>query len=94
MQHRAALDAVLAGVEVEAAVHDLIGNACEIAWSERVDALRECVRVCAARAAALEAEREAERVLQLRRAFEAEELKQKFELELWELAKQLQESKR
>ena len=91
---RAALDDVFAAREVESVLERLVSAACEAAWQDRYVSLANCVGAAQGHIAALELEREADRIAKLNSAIEAEEVKMKFELELWEVARQLQERKR
>lgn len=91
---RVALDRIFAESEVELVLEHTVSGAVEEAWAERHRAVTQGLRVAQLHVAALEAEREAERLAKYERAVEAEELKVKLELELWEVSRQLQERKR
>jgi phage gp29-like protein len=91
---RTALDSVLADAEVQHVLGKLVNDACEIAWQDRVSELVECVEAARSHVAAVEARSLSERLAWFHRAVEADELRTKLEIELWDLARQLKERKR
>ncbi len=91
---RRLFDSLHADAEVGMVVERLVSDVCELAWAERVHGMAACVSACQQHLRQVALEREADQLARVNTSIEAEDVRLRLELELWEVAKQLDDKKR
>ena len=87
-------DSLQAEAEVGLVVERLVSDVCEAAWAERLTTMAGCVSACQEHLRQVALEREADMLAKVHTGLQADDLRLRLELELWEVAKQLQDKKR